>query len=149
MRRSGGGRREGLAPRRFAAEQAREEASPRRFRRGGGRGLGKLCLEIGDPRLGTLEGIVLHQRGLGQEIGGQRLLPHQSVDQLPCLAVDIAFRRRLQALEQAEDEIAFLRGHGGASCYRGSWMGEQEIVIIASPVKLRRSLRVAAEGGGR
>jgi len=30
-----------------------------------------------------------------------------------------------------------------------SWIGEQEIVIIASPVKLHGSLPVAAETGGR
>ena len=114
-----GGRGIGLTARRFAAEQAREEAPPRRLRGGASRGLGELGLEIGDPRLRALEGGFLHQRRLDQQIGGQRLLPHQPVDERPRLAVDIAFRRRRQALEQAEDQVAFLRGHGSCSCCRG------------------------------
>ncbi len=90
--------------------------------RGGRRGarraraLGELRLEVGNPCLGALEGGLLHQRRLDQQIGGQRPLLHQPVDDRPRLAVDIAFRRRRQALEQAEDEVAFLRGHG-ASCW--------------------------------
>src|SRR5262249_44853723 len=87
---------------------AGKEAAPR----GRGRRLGRSRLQIGDPRLSALQGMLLDQDGLGEEIEGEGLLPAKLVDQGLGFRVDIACRRRLQTLEQAEDEVAFLRGQG-------------------------------------
>ena len=71
----------------------------------------QLGLELGDARLGALERMLLDQRGLGQEIEGQRLLTAEPVNKLASFLVDLAQRGRPQALKEAEDQVAFLRGH--------------------------------------
>ena len=52
------------------------------------------------------------QINTSQEIEGQRLLTAELVNKLASFLVDLAQRGRPQALKEAEDQVAFLRGHG-------------------------------------
>jgi len=79
---------------------------------------------------------------------GQRLLAAEAVDDVARLLVDIARRRRRQALEQAEDQIAFLRGHGKASCWPDWFLVEQEIVILCPSVKRMAVAKLAVLQAG-
>src|SRR5215475_7130210 len=60
---------------------------------------------------GSFERFVLHQHGLDQRIGGVGGLPQAIPDQAFGLGIALGVLQRGQAVEQFDDEIAFLWGH--------------------------------------
>src|SRR6516162_4275244 len=69
------------------------------------------ALELTDAGVSPFEGFVLHQNGLDQRIGGVGGLPQAIPDQALGLGIALGVLQRGQAVEQFDDEIAFLWGH--------------------------------------
>jgi hypothetical protein len=90
---------------------------------------GRLAFEFPDAGVGALERFVLHQHGLHQRIGSVGGLPQAVPDQAFGVRIALGVFQRGQAVEQLDDEIAFLWGHwpspwsrdDGDSCRQRPW----------------------------
>ena len=67
--------------------------------------------KLADARVRALERFVLHQHGLHQRVGRVGSLPQAVPDQALGVRIALGILQRRQAVEQIDDEIAFLWGH--------------------------------------
>ncbi len=76
----------------------------------------KLGFQLADARIGALERLVLHQRGLHQRIHRVRRALDTVVDRLYGVVIARRVFQRSQTIEQFVDQFAFLRRHGIPPC---------------------------------
>src|SRR4029077_17123139 len=79
---------------------------------------GRFAFELSDSGVSALERFVLHQYGLHQRIGSVGGLPQAVPDQAFGVRIALGVFQRGQAVEQFDDEIAFLWGHWPSPCSR-------------------------------
>src|SRR5262249_24948392 len=72
---------------------------------------GRTALELTNTSVGPFEGFVLHQYGLDQRVDGVGGLPQAIPDKPFGLGIALGILLRGQAVEQFDDEIAFLWSH--------------------------------------